>query len=472
MCFGLNYSFSQEVNYFKIQTPLDSLQKQSVYPKNLQFTTDGKFLFFSAWEDSLFYYTYDLANWKLINKFTVSKSINSYRSYFTANDSTVILKGKKYWEVNLISGTATQINKPDTLISNNYYSLDNFWIKNRYSCDKKYLFELDILDGINVYQSNTTMPCYTTSNNEYLRWKIPAEFKWKLNLAPPIKQELALFEYRVDEDYIIATYGFRPTYLVFYDKYSFEKKYEIKLKSSVYLAESWFDKDDSTKFIVDIGYYFKKLSYDLNTNEKTLIKWKEAYHKSEYSSESGHHDDTLKTFENSKYYVSQNDSIGLGLYQTLYDSCDSYMKYRQNSFAYWEPKSWGLILGASGIRNNFIEIGVARNTGTTWSSESKPFGGFWFTYSKATYQSKLDGLNLTFFAGSTICLGLNTNIYRSDDNYRFGIKPMIGFSMYRLSLTYGYNFKVMGVGFNDFQKSEVALRYHLPVFYKKRNKKN
>jgi hypothetical protein len=128
----------------------------------------------------------------------------------------------------------------------------------------------------------------------------------------------------------------------------------------------------------------------------------------------------------------------------------------------------GLAFGYSGFNRHMLEVGIAFQP---WDVEgayvSYPFAGF-----LALYEFQLGGklygtsFNAWYLSGPFSC-GLGVNRYSDYETQTFGIKPMIGISIMRVGIMYGYNFFLNKNAIPDFYHPSFTIKYVLPLWQRK-----
>ncbi|MFI5203217.1 MAG: hypothetical protein ACHQF2_01885 [Flavobacteriales bacterium] len=128
----------------------------------------------------------------------------------------------------------------------------------------------------------------------------------------------------------------------------------------------------------------------------------------------------------------------------------------------------GLAVGYSGFNRNMLEVGVGFQP---WDVEGTfvafPFAGFLAMYEFEPH-GRLYGtsFNAWYLSGPFSC-GLNVNRYSDYENHTFGIKPMVGISIARLGIMFGYNFFLNENRILDFYHPSFIVRFYVPVWKRK-----
>lgn len=135
-----------------------------------------------------------------------------------------------------------------------------------------------------------------------------------------------------------------------------------------------------------------------------------------------------------------------------------------------EKASFGIVAGYSGSKNNFIEFGVGYQP---WEVEGNfvyyPFAGFLALY-EFDPTRKLYGTSLNaWYLSGPLSFGLNVNHYSDYSNNTYGIKPMVGISIFRIGIMYGYNFFLNTNSIRDFDHQTFTIKYYYPLWKKKSN---
>jgi hypothetical protein len=130
-----------------------------------------------------------------------------------------------------------------------------------------------------------------------------------------------------------------------------------------------------------------------------------------------------------------------------------------------ETASVGLVAGYSGFRNNFIELGIGFQP---WDVEGEwvgyPFAGFLLLHEiEATRKLYGNSCNFWYLSGPFAC-GLGVNRYSDHKSQTFGIKPMIGVSIYRIGIMFGYNFFLNKNEIPNLGHASMTVKYYLPVW--------
>src|ERR1051326_8839321 len=141
---------------------------------------------------------------------------------------------------------------------------------------------------------------------------------------------------------------------------------------------------------------------------------------------------------------------------------------RTTDFGMIEPPGLGVVAGFSGFHPDMLDVGIGYQP---WEVEGAfvqyPFAGF-LALAEYSPGSKLFGtsLNAWYLSGLFAC-GLGVNRYIEDGNETYGMKPMIGISMYRIGIMYGYNFYSKNNLIPDLHHDSFTIKYYLPLWRKK-----
>ncbi|HYG50514.1 MAG TPA: hypothetical protein VD905_06405 [Flavobacteriales bacterium] len=122
----------------------------------------------------------------------------------------------------------------------------------------------------------------------------------------------------------------------------------------------------------------------------------------------------------------------------------------------------------SGLANHTIGFGIGFQP---WDVRgdyvSFPLFGFTAMYNYIP-DRKLYGTTFnTYYLSGPFACGLGINRYQEDDNSTYGIKPMIGISIARIHIMFGYNFFLNNNKIPDFYHPTFNIGYYLPVFKRK-----
>jgi hypothetical protein len=125
----------------------------------------------------------------------------------------------------------------------------------------------------------------------------------------------------------------------------------------------------------------------------------------------------------------------------------------------------GLAIGYSGVNPNVFQIGLGFQPYVGY-----PLFGFTALY-EFSPESELQGasFNMLYLSGP-IALGIGANKYMYTGNATFGIKPMIGVSILRIGIFYGFNIFLNKNEISDLGHSSVNVNYYLPLLKRKDQK--
>jgi hypothetical protein len=132
-----------------------------------------------------------------------------------------------------------------------------------------------------------------------------------------------------------------------------------------------------------------------------------------------------------------------------------------------EKPNFGVVVGYSGFKNNFIELGIGYQP---WEVQGNyvyyPFAGFLALYElEPTRKLYGTSLNAWYLAGFFSC-GLNINRYSDYKNDTYGLKPMIGMSFARIGIMYGYNIFLNANEISNLNTHSITIKYYYPLWKK------
>ncbi|MCC6371520.1 MAG: hypothetical protein IT236_10995, partial [Bacteroidia bacterium] len=124
--------------------------------------------------------------------------------------------------------------------------------------------------------------------------------------------------------------------------------------------------------------------------------------------------------------------------------------------------------GYSGIKPNLIELGVGYQP---WEVEGHfvryPFAGFLALY-EFDPTKKLYGTSINaWYLSGPLSGGLGVNRYSDYTHSTYGIKPMIGISIARFGIMYGYNIFLSGNDISYLNHHSFTVKYYYPLWRKK-----
>lgn len=131
----------------------------------------------------------------------------------------------------------------------------------------------------------------------------------------------------------------------------------------------------------------------------------------------------------------------------------------------------GLAVGYSGVNPNVFQIGLGFQP---WDIKAEyvgfPLFGFTALY-EFSPESELQGasFNTLYLSGPFAC-GLGFNGYMYNRNTTYGIKPMIGISIFRIGIMYGFNFFLNKNEIMGLDHSSINVNYYLPILKRKDQK--
>lgn len=133
-----------------------------------------------------------------------------------------------------------------------------------------------------------------------------------------------------------------------------------------------------------------------------------------------------------------------------------------------EQANFGFVAGYSGTKTNLIEMGVGYQP---WEVEGNfvyyPFAGFLALY-EFDPNRKLYGTSLNaWYLSGPLSGGLSINRYSDYTNATYGIKPMIGISILRIGIMYGYNIFLNGNKIANLNQHSFTIKYYYPIWHKK-----
>lgn len=161
--------------------------------------------------------------------------------------------------------------------------------------------------------------------------------------------------------------------------------------------------------------------------------------------------------------LAQRDSIVLNSKKST-----PFMKTQDDQYSKTEKANFGVVAGYSGFKNSFIEIGIGYQP---WEVKGNfvfyPFAGFLALY-EFDPTRKLYGtsLNAWYLAG-LFSGGLNVNRYSDYSNDTYGIKPMVGISVFRIGIMYGYNLFLNTNSISNLDHHCFTIKYYYPIWKKK-----
>ncbi|HLP11060.1 MAG TPA: hypothetical protein VK177_03950 [Flavobacteriales bacterium] len=122
----------------------------------------------------------------------------------------------------------------------------------------------------------------------------------------------------------------------------------------------------------------------------------------------------------------------------------------------------------SGFYNNTFSFGIGFQP---WDVRgdyvSYPLFGFTATYDYVINRS-LYGLSFNgYYLSGPIAFGLGANRFTELENITYGIKPMIGISIARIHIMFGYNFFLNKNQIDRYYHPSFNIGYYLPVFQRK-----
>ena len=128
----------------------------------------------------------------------------------------------------------------------------------------------------------------------------------------------------------------------------------------------------------------------------------------------------------------------------------------------------GLATGYSGISLNVFQFGLGFQP---WDIKAEfvgfPLFGFTALY-EFSPERNLQGasFNTLYLSGPFAC-GLGFNRYTANNNITYGIKPMIGISIFRIGIMFGYNFFLTKNEIDDFYHPSFNINYYFPLWKRK-----
>jgi hypothetical protein len=136
-----------------------------------------------------------------------------------------------------------------------------------------------------------------------------------------------------------------------------------------------------------------------------------------------------------------------------------------------QKPSIGIVAGYSGFRNDFLQMGVGWQP---WELELLndlplfPFFGFMGLYEVDLWR-KIKGfsLNASYYSGLFAC-GLDLYRYSDNTHFTYGFRPLIGMSMLRMGILYGYNVFLNENSIEGLNRNTLTFRYYLPLWTDRR----
>jgi hypothetical protein len=136
-----------------------------------------------------------------------------------------------------------------------------------------------------------------------------------------------------------------------------------------------------------------------------------------------------------------------------------------------QKPSIGIVAGYSGFRNDFLQFGIGWQP---WELDLIndlplfPFFGFMGLYEVDPWR-KIQGvsLNASYYSGLFAC-GLDVNRYTNQTHVTFGLRPLIGMSMLRMGILYGYNIFLNENSIEGLNRNSLTFRYYLPLWTDRR----
>lgn len=128
------------------------------------------------------------------------------------------------------------------------------------------------------------------------------------------------------------------------------------------------------------------------------------------------------------------------------------------------PMHVGIAASYSGFKNNMLGIGISFQP---WDVRGDyveyPFAGFTIMHEiEPTRKLYCNSFNFYYLSGPFSC-GLGVNRTSDFVNETWGIKPMIGISIARISILYGYTIFLMPNEIPEFYHPSFNLGYTLPL---------
>jgi hypothetical protein len=128
----------------------------------------------------------------------------------------------------------------------------------------------------------------------------------------------------------------------------------------------------------------------------------------------------------------------------------------------------GIVAGYSGFGPHMLEAGIGFQP---WDVRAEyvgyPFDGFLALYEFSPTRNLYGtSLNFWYLSGPVSC-GLGVNRYSDYTNETYGIKPMIGVSIFRIGIMYGFNFFLNKNEITNFSHSSLTIKYYLPIWERK-----
>lgn len=143
-------------------------------------------------------------------------------------------------------------------------------------------------------------------------------------------------------------------------------------------------------------------------------------------------------------------------------------KAQSNEYGIRLNANVGVAVGYSYMARNMLEVGVGFQP---WDVEgtfvSYPFAGFLAMYEFDPAGGFYGTSFNAWYLGGPFSCGLGFNRYSDYENTTFGIKPMIGISIARFGIMYGYNFFLNKNRIPDFYHPSFTIKYYLPLWKRK-----